>query len=129
MHHASRRGSHASFNDQHLHPTQHRSRRQSPQHLLSPRVAPRKATLVHRNSVGVLHAPGSHFVPDRNSHTLLGEVLRSERYRRVVGLCGTHSGHDSVPSIRHTLLHVASDAQIRGDCHRYQGVGIAQGTD
>lgn len=41
----------------------------------------------------------------------------------------SHPGNDSLPGLRHTLLHVPRHAQIRGHSYRDQGTGNAQGTD
>lgn len=110
VHDAARGRAHAGAHDQHLHPAQHRGRLQPAQRLRRARVAPREAALVHRNSLGLLHASRPHIVPSRNSNPLLGQVLRPQRDCCVVGVRGSHTGYDSLPSVRYTFLYVASDA-------------------
>lgn len=72
VHHLTGSRPHARAHDQHLHPAQHRGRGQPPQHIASSRVAARETPLVHRNSVGLLHAPRADPIPHRDSDPLLG---------------------------------------------------------
>lgn len=129
LHNPTGRRAHARADDQHVHTAEHRGDRQPAQRVAGARVAARAPALVHRGRLGVLHAARPHTVPGRDRDPVLGEVLRPERDRRLVGLRGAHPGDDSLPGLRHTLLHVAGDAQVRGDGHRHQGAGVAQGTD
>lgn len=112
-----------------MHPAEHRDRLQPAQHQPGARVAPRASALVHRDGVGVLHAARADPVPARNSHPLLGQVLRCERGGRLVRVHRPDSGAGGVYRLCRALLPVPDVAQVRGDCVRDQRVGDPKGAD
>lgn len=102
---------------------------QPSQYIAGARVAARKTSLVHRDSVGLLDGARSHTVSVGDRHPLLGEVLRFESSRRMVGVHCTYTCADCLPGVRHTLLSVTNDTQVRGDGVRHPRARDTQGAD
>lgn len=79
--------------------------------------------------MGFLHALRFAPVPRRDRDLVLGEVLRNQQDRRLLGQ--HHPDPDSVrlPGVRHSLLQVAGRPQVRDDRHRDPGAGDAEGAN
>lgn len=115
MHNTVGRCSYVGVDDKYMYFTKYRSRLQSAQYFVGAWIAARTSPLVHWNGLGIFDAARLDTVSHWNRHFVLGEILWFEQGGRVVGLHRAAASPNRVPSIRHPLLSIVDDAQVRSD--------------